>query len=160
MPKEAFCSLRRLTRASLSSPRRATHAMSAVPSASASTFHSKFSVIFNTALEKYKRKTRQDLAKHPLLPKFQSCDSPETILAVLREQIPTFGQWQDNDNELTKWVTPTVNVLYSFSGTLGGVVGLVNIGTFPLKINHSNIYPSGIPTSEHNLHRDRSSPPG
>ncbi|KAI0267942.1 hypothetical protein BGY98DRAFT_1068907, partial [Russula aff. rugulosa BPL654] len=96
--------------------------MSAVPSTSTS--HSNFASIFNAALEKYKRKTKQDLAKHPLLPRLQSCDSSEAILAVLREQTPEFDQSQNSDGVLMTWVTPTVNVLYSFSATLGGVVGL------------------------------------
>ncbi|KAI0277892.1 hypothetical protein BGY98DRAFT_934139 [Russula aff. rugulosa BPL654] len=96
--------------------------MSAVPSTSTS--HSNFASIFNVALEKYKRKTKQDLAKHPLLPRLQTCDSPEAILTVLRDQAPEFHQSQNNDDGLTAWVTPTVNVLYSFSATLGGVVGL------------------------------------
>ncbi|KAF8494970.1 hypothetical protein F5888DRAFT_1890781 [Russula emetica] len=96
--------------------------MSAVPSTSTS--HSNFASIFNVALEKYNRKTKQDLAQHPLLPRVQSCDSPEDILTVLQEQIPEFDQSQNSDDRLTNWVTPTVNVLYSFSATLGGVVGL------------------------------------
>jgi hypothetical protein len=82
-------------------------------------------------LEKYKRKTKQDLAKHPLLPRLQSCDSPEAILTVLREQTPEFNRSQNSGDGLTEWVTPTVNVLYSFSATIGGVVGLVNINIFP-----------------------------
>ena len=106
--------------------------MSAVPSTSTS--NSNFASIFDVALEKYKRKTKQDLAKHPLLPRLQSCDSPEAILTVLREQTPEFDQSQNSDNELTKWVTPIVNVLYSFSATLGGVVGLVNIRISPYDI--------------------------
>jgi hypothetical protein len=99
--------------------------MSAVPSTSQSNFVS----IFNAALENYKRKTKKDLASHPLLPALQSCDSPEAILAVLRDQIPAFSQSQNGDDGLTKWITPTVNVLYSFSATNGGGVGLVNIRT-------------------------------
>ena len=102
--------------------------MSTVPSTSAS--HSNFVSIFNVALETYKRKTKNDLASHPLLPSLQSCDSPEAILTVLREQIPAFSQPQNGDDRLTKWVMPTVNVLYSFSASLGGGVGLVNIRTF------------------------------
>jgi hypothetical protein len=98
--------------------------MSTVPSTSTS--HSNFVTIFNAALETYKRKTKKDLASDPLLPRLQSCDSPEAILAVLREQIPAFRQSQ-NDDGLTKWVSPTVKVLYSFSATIGGGVGLVNI---------------------------------
>ena len=126
--------------------------MSAVPSTSTS--RSNFSSIFNSALEQYKRKTKQDLAKHPLLPRLQSCDSPEAILTVLRGQSPEFNQFQNSDDGLTNWVTPTVNVLYSFSATLGGVVGLVNITIFPYHIVQSNIYFSGIPTSEHNFYGD------
>jgi hypothetical protein len=105
--------------------------MSTVPSTSTS--QSNFASIFNAALESYKRKTKKDLASHPLLPSLQSCDSPEAILTVLREQIPTFSQSQNGDDGLTKWVTPTVNVLYAFSGTLGQGVGLVNITMFPRK---------------------------
>ena len=103
--------------------------MSAVPSTS-STSHSSFLSIFNAALENYKRKTKKDLASHPLLPALQSCESPEAVLTVLREQIPAFSQSQNGDG-LTKWVTPTVNVLYSFSASVGGGVGLVNIRIFP-----------------------------
>ncbi|KAH9990152.1 hypothetical protein BJV77DRAFT_963516 [Russula vinacea] len=73
--------------------------MSTVPSTSAS--HSNFVSIFNVALETYKRKTKNDLASHPLLPSLQSCDSPEAILTVLREQIPAFSQSQNDDDRLT-----------------------------------------------------------
>ena len=84
------------------------------------------SSLFNAALEAYKRKTKKDLASHPLLPSLQSCDSSEAILTVLRERVPAFSDSQNSDDGLTKWVISTVNVLYSFSATLGGVVGLVN----------------------------------
>jgi hypothetical protein len=103
--------------------------MSTVPSTSTS--RSNFAFIFNAALETYKRKTKEDLASHPLLPSLQSCDSPDAILAVLRQQIPAFSQSQSGEDGLTKWVTPTINVLYSFSATLGGGVGLVSIRIFP-----------------------------
>ena len=98
---------------------------------SASTSHSNFVSVFNAALEEYKRKTKKDLTSHPLLPSLESCDSPEAILTVLRDQIPGFSKSQDGDDGLTKWVTPTVNVLYAFSDTLGQGIGLVLIKTFP-----------------------------
>ena len=100
---------------------------------STSTPHSNFVHIFDTALEAYKHKTKEDLASHALLPRLESCDSPEAILTVLREQIPGFSESQDGDDGLTKWVTPTVNVLYAFSGTLGQGIGLVSIRSFPCK---------------------------
>ena len=99
--------------------------MSTVPSTSTS--HSNFASIFNAALESYKHKTNNDLASHPFLPSLQPCNSPEAILAALRERIPAFSQSQNGDDGLTKWVTPTVNVLYAFSSTVGQGVGLVSI---------------------------------
>jgi hypothetical protein len=110
---------------SLSSPRSI---MSADPSTSTS--NSNFAAIFNAALKSYERKTKRDLTSHPLLPTLQSCGSPEAILTVLREQIPAFNQSQNGDDRLTKWVSPTVNVLYAFSATVGQGVGLVCIGIF------------------------------
>jgi hypothetical protein len=105
--------------------------MSTAPTApTASTSQSNFVSIFNASLESYKCKTKKDLVSHPLLPSLQSCESPEAVLTVLREQVPAFNQSQSCDDGLTKWVTPTVNVLYSFSGTIGQGVGLVNINTF------------------------------
>ena len=99
--------------------------MSTEPSTSMS--HSKFVSIFDAALDAYKRKTKKDLTSHPLLPRLESCHSPEAILTVLREQIPAFSQSQNADDGLTKWVTPTVNVLYAFSDTLSQGIGLVRI---------------------------------
>jgi len=102
--------------------------MSAVPATSTS--RSNFVSIFNAALETYKHRTKKDLASHPLLPTLQSCDSPEAILTVLREEIPAFNHSDNGEDGLTKWVTPTVNVLYAFSATLGQGVGQVNIKLF------------------------------
>ena len=105
-----------------------------------STFNSdsKFASIFNAALETYKNKTKKDLASHPLLPVLQPCNSPETVLTVLREQIPVFGQSQKDDDALTKWVTPTVNVLCSFSDTIGQGVGLVSMISICFVVKHSS----------------------
>ena len=97
---------------------------------STSTPQSNFELIFNAALEWYKLITKNDLASHPFLSSFQSCDSPEAVLAILRDQILALNQSQNRDDGLTKWVVPTVNVLYSFSATVGQGVGLVNVLIF------------------------------
>jgi hypothetical protein len=102
--------------------------MTTAPSTSAS--QPNFASLFNASLESYNRKTKNDLASHPLIPTLQSCQSPEAVLAVFRDQVPAFSQSQSRDDGLTKWVTPTVNVLYSFSGTIGQGAGLVGIKTF------------------------------
>ncbi|KAH9170740.1 hypothetical protein EDB89DRAFT_1887768, partial [Lactarius sanguifluus] len=62
---------------------------------------------------------------HPLAAQLKTCDSPDAILAVLRAQVEEFDQSRRDDERLTKWLNPTVNVLYAFSATLGEGVGLV-----------------------------------
>ena len=96
--------------------------MSTASSTSAS--HSNFAPIFNAALESYKRKTKKDLASHPLLPRLQSCNSAEDIITVLRGQFPVSSQSRNGDYVLPKWVAPTVNVIYAFSATIGQGVGV------------------------------------
>ena len=128
----------------------------------APTSHSNFLPVFNTALESYKRKTKSDLPSHPLLSSLQSCGSPEAVLTVLREQIPAFDQSQNRDDGLTKWVIPTVNVLYTFSATVGQGVGLVNTITLLLSRREFLILHlfSGIPACKCDFCWDRRSPIG
>jgi len=114
--------------------------MSTVPSTSTS--QSNFARIFNTALDKYRRKTKKDLASHPLLPRLQSCNSLEAIVAILHEEIPASSQSESEDNGLTK---PTVNVLLGFSATVGQGVGLVNIRIFFEKNFYSYIHFQAYP---------------
>jgi hypothetical protein len=85
---------------------------------------SNFQVIVNNALEAYKRRTKNDLLAHPLAPQLQACDSPGAILAVLQQQVQGLDQSR-SDDRWTKWLDPTVNVLFAFSATLGAGVGLV-----------------------------------
>ena len=100
-----------------------------VPSKSASTSESStgtsFKTIITDALEEYKKKTKTDLTSHPLAAKLKSCESTNDILAILRAQVETFDKSQSPDEKLTKWLDPTVNVLYAFSAVLGSGVGLV-----------------------------------
>ncbi|KAN0141459.1 hypothetical protein V8E53_000704 [Lactarius tabidus] len=97
--------------------------MSQIPSTSAS--GTSFDTIFAAALKEYKKKTKRDIASHPLATQLQSCDSPSAILAVLKDQAQTFAMSQSPDERLTKWLDPTVNVLYAFSASIGGPVELV-----------------------------------
>ncbi|KAH9996168.1 hypothetical protein BJV74DRAFT_295552 [Russula compacta] len=82
--------------------------------------------IFADALEAYHKKTGKDLRSHPLLDKLEICDSPDAVLTVLKEQIPGFDQsWnRDRDHKITKWLDPTVNVLYAFCDTIGAGLSL------------------------------------
>jgi hypothetical protein len=89
------------------------------------TSSSNFQPIFNNALKEYQRRTKNDLLTHPLAAQLQACDSPSSILVLLQQQVQELDRSQSSDDRLTKWLDPTVNVLYALSGTLGEVVGLV-----------------------------------
>ena len=96
----------------------------------ASTSSQNYQSIFDNALEAYKRKTKKDLRSNPLLAKLQTCDSPDAVLTVLREQIPALDQSRSTsgvDARLTNWLNPTVNVLYTFSAAIGSGISLVSI---------------------------------
>jgi hypothetical protein len=80
--------------------------------------------IFDAALKSYEKKTKKDLKNHNLFKQLETCDSPAAILAVFQaSQFDRTG----GDDRLTKWLVPTINVLYAFTETLGEGVSLVNI---------------------------------
>ena len=93
------------------------------PTASSSS--SNFQLIINNALKAYEKRTKKDLLAHPLAAQFQACDTPSAVLSVLQQQVQQLNQSQTSDDRWTKWLDPTVNVLYAFSVTLGEGVGLV-----------------------------------
>lgn len=99
------------------------------PQVSSATSSTDFQAIFRAALEGYKHQTKKDIASHPLAIQMQSCNSPSAILAVLRVQVQAFDESKSSDEKLTKWLDPTVNVLYAFSAILGNGVGMVNCET-------------------------------
>ena len=122
--------------------------MSQVPSTSTSS--TSFETIFTAALNEYKKQTKTDIVSHPLATQLQSCGSPSAIIAMLRTQVQTFDK--GSDERWTKWLGPTVNVLFTFSATLGGGVGMVNTSYVePARIYALTCPTTGIPTSECNL---------
>ena len=103
------------------------------PTASSS---STLQTIFVASLKEYEKKTKKDLLTHPLMAQLQTCNSPTDILAILRAQVQQFEQSTSGDDKLTKWLNPTVNVLYAFSSVISAGVGLVNsIQTIMLRFN-------------------------
>ena len=54
---------------------------------SLSTPAANYQSVFESAVETYRKTTKNDLASHPLLTKLESCHSPEAILTTLRGQI-------------------------------------------------------------------------
>ena len=104
--------------------------MSQIPPTSTSESPTNFETILTAALEAYNEQMKKDLASHPLATQLQSCDSPSAILAVLRTQVQTFDQSQCAGEKWTRWLNPTVNVLYAFSVALSNGVGPVSCGMY------------------------------
>jgi hypothetical protein len=98
--------------------------MSSPQASSSST--SNFEPIFEKALEEYRKKTGKDLTAHPLAIQIKDCLSPEAILAVLEGKVYELNQSRRSDERLTKWLTPTVNILNALSATLGQGASLVS----------------------------------
>ena len=111
---------------------------------------SNFQIILDNALKVYKRRTKNDLLKHPLADRLQACDSPSSILTVLQEQVQELNQSQRSNN---KWLDPTVNVLHTFSEALGEGVGAVCSGHELVRDLHSHTCLTGILTCKGDLHR-------
>jgi hypothetical protein len=92
---------------------------------SAATSSSKFQLIINNALDTYRKRTKNDLLTHPLAAQLQTCRTPAAILSILQEQVQGLDQSQSGDERWSKWLDPTVNVLFAFSTTIGAGVSLV-----------------------------------
>jgi hypothetical protein len=106
---------------------KSTLVMSHTPTTSTASL--RFQAIFDTALKSYQKQTKKDLIAHPLASQLQSCDSTGAILAVLHDQVREFDKSRSGDERLTKWLSPTVNVLCAFSAAVSGGAGLVSLDT-------------------------------
>ncbi|KAH9015531.1 hypothetical protein EDB84DRAFT_1582161 [Lactarius hengduanensis] len=84
-----------------------------------------FHPIIEKALKEYKKKTGKELSTHPLAEEIRGCASIEAVLSALQGKANELNQSQSSDERLTKWLTPTVNVLNALSSTLGEGVGTV-----------------------------------
>jgi hypothetical protein len=85
-----------------------------------------FTAIFNVASEEYLRVTGKRLDTHPFAAQLDACRSPETVSNVLRTQVQAFKKFRKGDERLMTWLNPIVNILFTFSATLGNGIGLVS----------------------------------
>ena len=102
-----------------------SHAHATVPSSSST--GTNFQLVINNALGNYKKRTKHDLITHPLAAQIQSCNSPSAILAILHQQVQELDQSRSSDERWSRWLDPTVNVIYVLSSTLAAGVSLVCI---------------------------------
>ena len=88
---------------------------------------SNFAAIFDAASREYTFLTKKDLATHPLAAVIEGFNTPDAILNVFRKQASAFDKFRKGDDKLMEWLTPIVNILFTFSETLGEGVGLVSL---------------------------------
>ncbi|SRR5216683_531002 len=91
-----------------------------------STSTENFSAIFNAASTEYLRVTGKRLDTHPFAAQLDACDSPKAVSDLLRTQAQAFSKFRKGDEKLMVCLDPTVHILFTFSATLGEVIGLVS----------------------------------
>ena len=81
--------------------------------------------IFEVTAEQYKHMTKKDLHTHPFAAQIDTCDSPGAVLDVFRNQAQAFDEFRRGDDKLIRWLGPTVDILFTFSETIGEGLALV-----------------------------------
>ena len=118
---------------------------------------SHFEVLFEAAFRDYENQTGKILANHPLAEKLQSCDSVESVTAVLREQTESSSEIQGDDRVL-KPVKNVLSVLHRLSSTsavnFGQHLGLVR-PQVPIEYQCLDYHSLAYSTCDGNTHRAR-----
>jgi fungal STAND N-terminal Goodbye domain len=81
-----------------------------------------------SALTEYTNQTGIDLTKNPFAEKLQNCDSAKAITGLLQERANAFKEFRDGNRKLINCLSPIVQLLQTFSGTLGQALVLVSHG--------------------------------
>jgi hypothetical protein len=68
-------------------------------------------------LDKYKKRTGQDLRNHPLAAIIDGCDTPKKILTIFQEQSRAFDEFRNGDPKLIKFLEPVVSGLEVISNS-------------------------------------------
>ena len=76
---------------------------------------SNFEALFDAALDKYTKRTGQDLRNHPMAAIIDRCGSPDSVLALFKDQSLAFDRFRNGDPKLLKWLAPVVNGLHAIS---------------------------------------------
>ena len=90
---------------------------------------SSFQGLFNAALQDYQIQTGNNLIDHPFAKQLESCDSADSVTAILQEQAQIFREFRGEDGKFMKSLKCSVNVLYTLSITTEGI-GLVHPNQF------------------------------
>jgi hypothetical protein len=90
---------------------------------------SSFQTLFSAALQDYQSHTGNSLIDHPLVKQLESCDSVDSITAILQEKAEIFRDFRGDDGKLIQSMKYSVNILYTLSTNTAGI-GLVHLILF------------------------------
>jgi hypothetical protein len=82
--------------------------------------------LITDALVDYANITGIDLSKNPFAATIERANSPGAILELLLEREKAFKNYRKENRRLISCLSPTVNVIQTFSGILGGAVNMVS----------------------------------
>ena len=85
-----------------------------------------FTSVFNAASIEFQRVAGKRLDTHPFAAQLDICDGPRAVSDLLRTQIQAFSKFYEGNRKLNALLDPTVQVLFTFLGTLGEASGLVS----------------------------------
>ena len=86
-----------------------------------------FRILFDAALQYYKNETGNSLTDHPIAEQLETCESVDSIAAILQGQARSFREFRENDGKLMKSLNSLVDVLCapSISSAINEAIGLV-----------------------------------
>jgi hypothetical protein len=97
--------------------------------------------LLEDALNEFENRAGTNLIQHQIIDRLKDCESPDSVIEVLREQAEAFGNFRGDDGKVMIWLKRTVDVLHtiSTSGVLSEGIGLVCIYSFHLtRMHHRN----------------------
>jgi hypothetical protein len=115
---------------------------------------SHFQVLFESALQDYERQTGITLTNHPLAERLQTCQSAESVTALLQEQARALSEFREGD-KIMRSLKNVVSVLTKISATaaLGQHFGAVCLRP-PIECSTDiNAFSTVIPTCGYDIHR-------
>lgn len=83
--------------------------------------------LLEDALNEFENRAGTNLIQHQIVDRLKNCESPDSVIDVLRGQAQAFRNFRGDDGKLMIWIKRTVDVLHtlSTSGVLGEGIGLV-----------------------------------
>ncbi|KAH9169565.1 hypothetical protein EDB89DRAFT_1454340 [Lactarius sanguifluus] len=77
------------------------------------------------ALDKYAEQTGTNLKENPFAEKVRGCDSPNSILLLLQENVKVFKDYRDQNRKFIDCLSPVIQFVHAFSAIFGEAAGLV-----------------------------------